>query len=306
MRFRLALSEMLIGLRRNLTLSLAVIVTVAVSLVLVGAALMLNRQVDRMKGYWYDKIEVTVSLCTNTDAQAPCNDQTVTGAQRAQIQQSIASLPEVERWFYESKQEAYNHFKDQFKDTPSLVNNTTPDQLPDSYRVKLRDPQKSDIVISALTGRPGVAEVVDQRKLLNPLFRMLRAFQKIAIGTAVGVLLAAIALIVNTIRIAVFSRRREIGIMRLVGASNLYIELPFLLEGALAGLVGGALAFLGVNLIESLLVNGQLKPAFQFTQTAFVTGGDARWIGVELVVLGVLMSTVVAFLTLSLSRATRV
>ena len=127
-----------------------------------------------------------------------------------------------------------------------------------------------------------------------------------AIGTAIGVLLAAIALIVNTIRIAVFSRRREIGIMRLVGASNLYIELPFLLEGALAGLVGGLLALLGVSMIESVLVHGQLKPAFAFTQTAFVTWSDVRWIGTQLVVLGLLMSTVVAFLTLSLSRATRV
>src|SRR4051812_31804059 len=300
MRFRLVLSEMMIGLRRNLTLTLAVIITVGVSLVLVGAALILSRQVDRLKGYWYDKVEVTVSLCTNTDTQAPCNDQPVSDAQKRQINAAIVGLPQVEHVYYESKQEAYQHFRDQFKDTPALINNTTPDQLPDSFRIKLRDPQKSAIVISALSGRPGVAEVVDQRKLLEPLFRMLHAFQKIAIGTAIGVLLAAIALIVNTIRIAVFSRRREIGIMRLVGASNLYIELPFLLEGALAGLVGGALAFLGVNLIESLLVNGQLKPAFQFTQTAFVTGGDARWIGVELVVLGVLMSTVVAFLTLSL------
>jgi cell division transport system permease protein len=306
MRFRLVLSEMFIGLRRNLTLTLAVIITVGVSLVLVGAALILSKQVDRLKGYWYDKVEVTVSLCTNTDTKAPCNEQPVTDAQRTQIDQAILALPQVQRVTYESKQEAYQHFKEQFKDTPALVNNATAEQLPDSFRVKLKDPNRSDIVISALTGRPGVAEVVDQRKLLSPLFRMLHAFQKIAIGTAIGVLLAAIALIVNTIRIAVFSRRREIGIMRLVGASNLYIELPFLLEGALAGLVGGLVALFGVGMIESVLVHGQLKPAFQFTQVAFVTWGDVRYIGIELVLLGVLMSTIVAFLTLSLSRATRV
>jgi cell division transport system permease protein len=306
MRFRLVLSEMFIGLRRNLTLTLAVIITVGVSLVLVGAALILSKQVDRLKGYWYDKVEVTVSLCTNTDTKAPCNDQPVTDAQRTQINQAILALPQVQHVTYETKEEAYQHFKTQFKDTPALVNNATPDQLPDSFRVKLKDPNRSDIVISALTGRPGVAEVVDQRKLLSPLFRMLHAFQKIAIGTAIGVLLAAIALIVNTIRIAVFSRRREIGIMRLVGASNLYIELPFLLEGALAGLVGGLLALLGVSMIESVLIHGQLKPAFQFTQVAFVTWGDVRYIGTELVFLGVLMSTIVAFLTLSFSRATRV
>ena len=306
MRLRLVLAEMLIGLRRNVTLTLAVIVTVAVSLILVGAALMLSRQVDRMKGYWYDKVEVTVSLCTNSDTGTPCNGHPVTDAQRQQISQAIAALPEVKTLYYESQQEALQHFKQQFADTPSLVQAAEQNGLPDSYRVKLKDPKRSDIVISALTGTPGVEEVVDQRKLIAPLFKLLHAFQNIALGTAIGVLLAAIALIVNTIRIAVFSRRREIGIMRLVGASNLYIELPFLLEGALAGLIGGVLAFAGVSLIESFLVHGQLKPALSFNQRTFVTNGDTHWIGFELMLLGVLMSTVVAFLTLSFSRATRV
>jgi cell division transport system permease protein len=306
MRLRLVLTEMLIGLRRNVILTLAVIITVMVSLVLVGAALMLNRQVDRMKGYWYDKVEVTVSLCTSSDTASPCNGHPVTDAQRRQISQQIAALPQVKTQFYESEQEALAHFKEQFADTPSLVAAAEQNGLPDSFRVKLRDPNRSDIVISALTGTPGVEEVVDQRKLIAPLFKLLHAFQTIALYTAVGVLLAAIALIVNTIRIAVFSRRREIGIMRLVGASNLYIELPFLLEGAFAGLIGGVFAFAGVQGIESLLVHGQLKPALAFNQRAFVTNGDTHWIGLELMLLGVLMSTVVAFLTLTFSRATRV
>jgi cell division transport system permease protein len=306
MRLRLVMSEMFIGLRRNITLTLAVIITVMVSLVLVGAALMLNRQVDRMKGYWYDKVEVTVSLCTNTDTQDPCNSKPVTQAQRDQISRLLSTLPEVKNIYYESSADALKHFKEQFADTPSLVQAASTNGLPDSFRVKLRDPKKADIVTSAMSGIPGVEGVEDQRKLVAPLFKLLRAFQNIALFTAIGVLLAAIALIVNTIRVAVFSRRREIGIMRLVGASNLYIELTFLLEGAFAGLVGGVLGFLGVSLIESLLVHGQLKPALPFTQRAFVTWGDVHWIGLEMVILGVLMSTIVAFLTLTVSRATRV
>src|SRR4051812_5930221 len=206
MRLRLVLTEMLIGLRRNVTLTLAVVVTVGVSLVLVGAALMLNRQVDRMKGYWYDKVEVTVQLCSNSDSGTPCNGHPVTDAQRRLIGQQVASLPEVKTLYYESEQEALAHFKEQFKDSPSLIAAAEQNGLPDSYRVKLKDPKRSDIVISALTGTPGVQQVVDQRKLIAPLFKLLHAFQAIALYTAVGVLLAAIALIVNTIRIAVFSR----------------------------------------------------------------------------------------------------
>ena len=304
MRYRLVLSEMFIGLRRNLSLTLAVIVTVAVSLVLVGAALMLSKQVDLMKGYWYDKVQVTVSLCTDTDAASPCNSRAVTDAQRRAVDQQVRALPEVQEVFHETQAEAFQHFKEQFKDSPSLIANVTEAELPESFRVKLADPKKSDIVVSAMSGKPGVADVYDQRKALAPLFSLLNAFRQIAIYTAAGVLLAAIALIVNTIRIAVFSRRREIGIMRLVGASNLYIELPFLLEGAFAGLVGGIFSVGGVFLIEEFVVKRQLKSAIQFT--TFIDWGDVFYVGVWLVVLGVLLSTLVAFLTLTLSRATRV
>src|SRR3954468_24252293 len=306
MRLRLVLTEMFIGLRRNITLTLAVIVTVFVSLVLLGAALMLSRQVGHFKGYWYDKIEVTVQLCANTDNEAPCNNHAVTGPQRSQINSEIVSLPQVEQVYYESKQDAYARAKVQFKDIPALLNSLTPDTLPESFRVKLKDPQKADVLISALSGQPGVFAVQDERKLLAPLFRVLHVFRTVALVTAIFVLFAAIALIVNTIRISVFSRRREIGIMRLVGASNLYIELPFLLEGAIAGLIGGLLAFGGVALIEGFLVHGQLNKAVVFTKGPAVDWGDVTAVGVEVLILGVLMSTVVAFLTLSFSRATRV
>jgi cell division transport system permease protein len=304
MRYRLVMSEMVIGLRRNLSLTLAVIVTVMVSLVLVGAALLVSKQVDLMKGYWYDKVQVTVSLCTNTDAASPCNNHQVTDAQRQAIDQQLRALPEVQIVFYESQHDAYVHFQQQFKDSKSLVDNVTESELPESYQVKLKNPKKSDIVVSAMQGKAGVADVYDQRKLLAPLFRVLQVFRTIAIGTAFFVLLAAVALIVNTIRIAVFSRRREIGIMRLVGASNLYIELPFLLEGAFAGLVGGIFAAVGMALIEAVLVHGKLKSAITFT--TFVGWGDVYYVCAVLVILGVLLSTFVAFLTLTLSRATRV
>jgi cell division transport system permease protein len=307
MRLRLVMSEMFIGLRRNLTLTLAVVVTVTVSLVLVGAALMLNRQVSNLKGYWYDKIQVTVSLCANGDLKATCNGHAVSDAQRIQINKEIAALPQVQQIYYESSQQAYERAKVQFKDTPALLDSITPTTLPDSFRVKLKNPEQADIIVSAFQNHPGVADVQDERKILEPLFRLMHVFRNISVGTAIGVLLAAIGLIANTVRVAVYSRRREIGIMRLVGASNLYIELPFILEGALTGVVGGLLAFAGVAFVESVFVHGQLKHAIVLLQHGPAVGwGDVFTIGIEVVLLGFVLSTVVAFLTLTLSRATRV
>jgi cell division transport system permease protein len=306
MRLQFVLSEMFLGLRRNLTLTLAVIVTVAVSLALTGAGLLLRSQVHTMKGFWYDKVEVSVFLCTAGDSAPPCNSHVVTDAQRQQINTDLAALPDVERVYYESSQEAYAHFKEQFKDSQDLVKNVTPGELGDSFRVKLRDPKKFDVVASAFDGRPGVASVQDQRRILSRFFAVLNAFQTIALITAVGVLMAAVILIANTIRVAVYSRRREIGIMRLVGASNLYVQLPFLLEGVLTGLIGGLLSFCGVVAIKSFLIDGKLKSAFRFNATAFVDWHTVLSIGFLVAGIGVVVSAVVAFVTLNLSRATRV
>jgi cell division transport system permease protein len=275
------------GLRRNLTMTIAVIVTVAISLSLAGAGLLIGRQVATMKGYWYDKVEVSVFL--NND---------VTPADRDAINAKLHDLRLVERVYYESKADAYNRFKDQFKDSPDLVKNVTADALPESFRVKLTDPTRFDVVATAMSGQPGVEEVQDQRKLLDKFFRVLNGFQTAALIVALVQVGAAALLISNTIRVAAFSRRRETGIMRLVGASNLYIQLPFLLEGALAGLVGGVLAAGSVAALKAFFIDRQLKDKGGITAIPFV-GWDAvfqTWAYV--VPLGILLSAFVSFVTL--------
>ena len=306
MRFQFVLSEMLIGLRRNLTLTLAVVVTLAVSLVLTASGLLLRSQVNTMKDFWYDKVEVSIFLCRTGDAAPPCNGQSATDADRRQIEAALDANPEVQTVYYESPQEAYKHLKDQFSDQPELWKSVTPEEIGDSYRVKLHDPKKFDVIASQFIGQPGIHSVQDQRKLVERFFKVLSAFQKVALVTAIGASLAAIILIANTIRVAVFSRRREIGIMRLVGASNLYIELPFILEGALTGLVGGLISLGGVAAIKTFLIDGQLKPAFAFNRTAFIDWSTVLSIGAVLTLVGMIVSGLVAFLTLTLSRATRV
>ncbi|MBC7678379.1 MAG: ABC transporter permease [Pseudorhodobacter sp.] len=296
MRAQFILSEIGVGLRRNITLTIATVVTVAISLTLVGLGLLVRDQVTTMKGYWYDKVEVTVYLCGQTSTSPTCAGKEVTQDQRQQLATDLQATPQVKRVFYESKAEAFTRFKEQFKDSPDLVANVSADALPESFRVKLADPRKFEVVASAFRDRPGVDTVQDQKKLLENFFNVLNVFQKVALIVAAFQLVASVLLVSNTIRVAAFSRRRETGIMRLVGASNLYIQLPFLLEGALAGLLGGALAGGLVALGKYELIDQQLRPRIKFTN--FVGWDSVLGIIPWLLVTGVVLSSTASFVTL--------
>lgn len=285
MRAQLVMSEMLIGLRRNLTLSVAVIVTVAVSLALFGLGLLIRTQVNQMKGYWYDRVEVSIFLKDD-----------VTQQQREQLQGELEAMPEVERVFYESKQQAYERFVEQFENSPAIVENVAPESLPESFRVKLHDPDEFAIISSAFRRRAGVESVLNQREVLDRFFKVLRAFQFGALLISGLQLVAAALLIFNMIRVAAFNRRRETGIMRLVGASNLYIQLPFLMEGAFAGLVGGLLAFGVVAAIMKFFVFRVIEPALGF---AVFIGWESVFALLPLLVLiGVTIAVIASFVTL--------
>ena len=296
MRARFVLSEVWNGLRRNLTMTLAVIITVGVSLALFGVSLLVRAQVDTMKDFWYDKVEVSIFLCNDNSETPSCSGGKVTDVQRDQIRSDLESLePLVQEIFYESQQEAYNRFIEQYRNSP-IVDNVTVDALPESFRVKLSDPTKYEIVASAFSGRPGVEQVNDQRQFLDRFFQLLGGLQAIALVIAIAMLVVTVLLIVNTMRVAAFSRRRETGIMRLVGASNFYIQLPFLLEAAVAAAIGALLATGGLILVKAFVIDRVLAPAFQFT--AFV-GWDAIWsIAPILFLVGILLAGLAAFFTL--------
>jgi cell division transport system permease protein len=295
MRAQFVMSEVGIGLRRNLTMTVAVIVTVAISLALFGAGLLIRAQVETMKDFWYDRVEVSVFLCGPDSVTPSCSGGAVTEQQRDEIEDVLRALPQVDTVFYESKEEAYERFKEQFKDS-AIADNVTADALPESFRVKLTDPTKYDVVATAVEGKPGVEQVQDQRAILDRFFQVLNGFQVAALFIALVQIVAAALLISNTIRVAAFSRRRETGIMRLVGASNFYIQLPFLLEGAIAGLIGAILACASIIGIKKFFVEDRLEPSFQFT--AFI-GWDAVWVVVPILLLaGVGLSALASFLTL--------
>ena len=162
MRWRFVLSETAIGLRRNLSMTIATILTIWIALTGLGAAWLMHEQTNATKDYWFGKIQISVFLTKD-----------VTQPDRDAIRSQLQALPQVDAVFYESKAEAYEHFKVQFKNVPQLVKNTDPAALPESYRVKLKDPKKFPIVASAVQNMPGVDQVAAEAQALKKVFRLL-------------------------------------------------------------------------------------------------------------------------------------
>ncbi|OEU97533.1 cell division protein FtsX [Streptomyces qinglanensis] len=298
MRAQFVLSEIGVGLRRNLTMTFAVIVSVALSLALAGGSLLAREQVSTMKGYWFDKVQVSIYLCNKNDASSDdpnCAKGAVTRQQKSEIKADLKKLDVVEKVYHESADQAYKLYKKQFKDSP-LAASLTPDQMQESYRVKLKDPTKYQVLQTAFSGRQGVQEVQDQRKTLEPLFNLLNGMNIAALCVMSLMLVVALLLIVNTVRVSAFSRRRETGIMRLVGASSFYIQMPFILEAAIAGLIGAGFACVLLVLGKYFLINNWLQQKIVLIE--FI-GWDAVVAVLPLILaVGLLMPAVAAFFTL--------
>ena len=297
MRAQFVLSEISVGLRRNLTMTFAVIVSVALSLALAGGSLLAREQVSTMKGYWYDKVQVSVYLCNENDAESDpnCAKGAVTAEQKQQIRTELGKLRVVDKVYYESADEAFKHYQEQFKDSP-LADSLTPDQMQESYRVKLKDPTKYRVVQTAFSERPGVQEVQDQRNLLENLFNLLNGMNIAALFVMGLMLVVALLLIVNTVRVSAFSRRRETGIMRLVGASSFYIQMPFILEAAIAGLIGAGFACVLLLGGKFFLIDSWL--ADKIALINFIGWDAVLKVLPLLIAVGVLMPAVAAFFTL--------
>lgn len=245
-------------------MTLAVIVTMWVSLTLFGAGLMTAQQVDRFKDDWYDRVEISVFLCVPDSRGGNCQaGESVTEAQRTEIEAALKSNPEVAEVFYETKEQAYAQFREYYANNDPILKATTVDKMQDSFRVKLKNPEEYQGVVSAVSGMPGVQLVQDLRKILDPMFTWLNLARWATVGLSALLLLAAALQIGNTIRMAAYSRRREIGIMRLVGASNWYIMLPFLLESLIAAIGGALLACLTLAAVEQFVIIGKAQAEIQ-------------------------------------------
>jgi cell division transport system permease protein len=276
MQLTYVFSELGNGLKRNVSMTIAVIVTIFVSLTLVGMGLLLNAQANKAEAYWGSKLQITVFLCNQNSATANCVNGEVTDAQKSEIQQVLDSNNEVADWELQSKQQAYEKWRAAYvsdSDTERRVfESIRPSDMQESYWVQLRDPEKFQGVKSAVQGLAGVNTVRDLREVLKPIYFWMNVMKWGAISIAAFLVIAAILQVGNTIRLAAFARRKEIGIMRLVGASSMYIQLPFLLEALFAALVGVLLAAGAITLFLYVVVYRLLRPNSNLV--AWVDWGD--------------------------------
>ncbi|HEU5144326.1 MAG TPA: permease-like cell division protein FtsX [Dermatophilaceae bacterium] len=295
MRFQFLIGEVGNGLRRNLSMAVSVVIVTMISMYLLGLGLMGQRQVDTMKDYWYDRVQVTVLLCAEKTRYPNCAGQPTSEAQRAAVRQELEDLkPTVKEIFYETRDEAYSRFKETYKNS-TLARAGEP-YFADSYRVNLNDAGKFDVVASSIKGMPGVADVQDQKKLLEQFFTFMNTVSWAAIALSSLMVLAAVMLISTTIRQTAFSRRRETGIMRLVGASNFTIRFPFIMETVIAAVVGAGLAMVMLWATVRYGVAGFLSKTL--TDTAFIGVGDVYLVA-PLVIGGVVvLATVTSWATL--------
>ena len=230
------------NLRRNLVMSSAAILTVAVSLSLVGGALLLRQGVSNATVQW--KGGVDLSIWMNKDASPQ---------QIEAVNSELSSSPDIKRVNYVDKEAAYKEAQTLFAGQPDVVENLTVDAMPPSFRVVPANPELIRTVGDRFETRAGVKDVTYAEEQIKDLLNATRVQQISLMVVAVALLGSAVLLILNTIRIAIFARRREVSVMKLVGATNWFIRVPFMFEGLLQGLLGGALAFGAVMTLKGTL-----------------------------------------------------
>ena len=290
MRAGLILGEALSGLRRNASMVISIVLVTFVSLTFVGAAILMQAQIGKMRDFWTGRAQVQVSMCVDGARQATCDGGAATPAQIQAVRDRLdgAGLkPLISKVRYEDPEQAYKNALEllgsDYKDILS------PSQFGASFYVNLVNPENSAVITEAFAGKQGVQTVQDQMQLLQPLFSALTVATYIAVGIAILMLIADVLLISTTIRLSAFARRRELRIMRLVGASNRFIQTPFILEGVFAALIGSVLAGVAVWAGVEFGVHGYLRSRIDFI-TTWVTGADLGYVIPVLIGIGIVLS----------------
>lgn len=289
-------SEVWTGLRRSLSMAVSIVLVTMVSLFFVGLGVLAERQVDAAKGYWYDRVEVSIFLCPAQSNEPACASGAVTSAQRLEIAALLDSMkPTVASYEFESQEAAYQRFREQFKNDPTFAQ-TPQAAIPAAFRVKLSDPQDYRVVRDAFEGMPGVAQVKDIREVLDPLFNALDVLKQAAWGLAGVMSVCTVLLVSTTIRMVAWTRRRETHIKRMVGASKAAIRLPFVAETLLATLLGAGLA---VGALWGLVRYGVSHLAERFRDFAWISTPDVWSLAPLLVLASVVLSALVSWLAVS-------
>jgi cell division transport system permease protein len=298
MRVQFVLHEVWIGLRRNLTMTIALVVVIAISLSLLGTGLLFVQQVNKTRAYWQGRVQLSIYLCSGGNLVDPrcVKNGPVTAAERAQLLAELQKMPQVVKVTYVSQRQGFTQFKSEFSGNPSFVNSVTAADIPESFQVKLKNAQTDvGVVTSTVDGAPGVDQIDDNASILTKFYKLLDGARNAVVVIAIILIIAAILLVANTIRLSAFSRRRETSIMRLVGASNFYVQLPFLVEGMIAGLFGWLVATGLLIAVKSLWLDG-LQSYFVFNVQLTTT--DLIEVIILAMIIGVVLCGATSFLTL--------
>jgi cell division transport system permease protein len=274
MRVGYYISETVTNLKRNFLMSIAAVSTVAISLLLLGGVLILGMIVANVTLQWESKVEVSAFLLDD-----------ITQGELGTLQTDILNMDQVENVTYVSKADAFEEFKKLYRNQPELYESISEDALPASLRIKLTDAKYAAGVKAVIEGRPGVDDVRFGGEIIRRLLQVNSLLRTITFVMSLILMIAAAALIANTIRLAIYARREEIGIMKLVGATNWFIRIPFMLEGVIAAMVG-ALISGGIVLGANTLLFSRMGRALPFLGPVF-SFTSAELMSVFLVLLGV-------------------
>ena len=294
MRFGFLINEVLTGLRRNVTMTVAMILTTAISIGLFGGGLLVVRLADQSRDIYLDRVESQVFLTNDVSANDPTCDADPCKALRQQIE----DRDDVRSVRFLNRDDAYD---DAIKKFPQYKDVAGREAFPASFIVKLNDPEQHKDFDEAIVGQPGVLNVLNQKDLIDRLFAVLNGVSNAAFAVALVQAIGAILLIANMVQVAAYTRRTEIGIMRLVGASRWYTQLPFLVEAMLAAFIGVVIAIIGLILVRALFLENALNQFYQANLIAKVDYADVLYYSAPwMMFLGLAMAGVTSYVTLRL------
>ncbi|GAA3054147.1 MULTISPECIES: permease-like cell division protein FtsX [Actinokineospora] len=296
MRASFVFSEVVTGLRRNITMTIAMIITTAISLLLLGGGLLVVRMIDNTKELYQDKVEVNIYLTNDVSASdKDCKADPCRG-----LRSQLESDPAVERVEFENRDQAYERFKRIFEAQPELVKLARPEALPSSFNVRLKDPDRPEVIIQTYKGKAGVDSIGDQSQFLDRFFSALNGVRNATFFIAGVMAVAALLLISNTVQLSAFTRRTEVGIMRLVGATRWYTQLPFLLEAVVTGIIGALVAIAMLVGAKLAFLDDVLAQPIKSGVVKSVEAGDLAFVSPILLLIAIGVSAFTGYVTLRL------
>ena len=296
MRAKFIITEVLNGLRRNVTMTVAMILTTAITLGMLGSGLLVMQMATKSEQIFFNRVELQIFV--NDDVARA--DPNCENAPCSQLRDELKKEPGVTNVTWVNLEEAYKAAKEAFKNSPEMADAVEPDTMPASFRVKVNDPDKYGEVIDKFAQRRdlGVDGVQDQRKLVNRLFSVLRGARNAAFVLSLILGVVAVLLIANTVQMAAYTRRTEVSIMRLVGATRWYTQLPFLIEAVVAATIGTVLAVVGLLIGKKFFFDEALNDLYGVNILARVTNEDVLFVSPWLLLTGIVLASVTSYVTL--------